>query len=68
MIELTSPHGRPTGGKSVKKYLVGILAFLGLVFIVAEIRRAALGDRFWYFYLDFWAEIWYYASYVMPFI
>ena len=60
-----------------KKYLVGILAFLGLVFILTEIIRALLGKDFLLFHVDLWAldgallpwaEFWFYMSYVLPFI
>ncbi len=54
MIEMTSPHGRPTEGKGLRKYVVGVLAFLGLVFIITEIIRALLGRGFLLFYLDLW--------------
>ena len=47
---------------------MGVLAFFGLVLIIAEIRRAVLGQDFWFFYADFWGEFWFYMSYVVPFI
>ena len=51
-----------------KKYLVGALAFFGLVFILTEIIRALIGKSFLLFYFDLWADFWFYMSYVLPFI